>query len=84
MDWAIFPQTHLVTLIIIAKSGIKKVTIRFSGADVVITNFCNFYPFSAKKIGVFSQKNNVMINIFKILAVAKNANFFAKCFGEKN
>jgi hypothetical protein len=37
--------------------------IKRPGVDVMITIFCDFYPFSAKKIGVFS-KTNVMIAIF--------------------
>jgi hypothetical protein len=34
-----------------------------SGVDVIITIFCDFYPFSAKKLAFFS-KTNVMITIF--------------------
>jgi hypothetical protein len=33
------------------------------GVDVMITIFCDFYPFSAKKLAFFS-KTNVMITIF--------------------
>jgi hypothetical protein len=50
----------------------------------MITIFCDFCQFSAKKLAFFS-KTNVIITIFaKKLAVvgAKNANFFAKFFGE--
>jgi hypothetical protein len=36
---------------------------RKSGVDVMITIFCDFYPFSAKKLAFFS-KTNVMITIF--------------------
>jgi hypothetical protein len=34
----------------------------FPGVDVLITIFCDFYPFSAKKLAFFS-KTNVMITI---------------------
>jgi hypothetical protein len=53
------------------------------GVDVMITNFCDFCQFSAKKMPFFS-KTNVMLNFFQKLAVvlAKNANIFAKFFGE--
>jgi hypothetical protein len=34
------------------------------GVDVVITIFCDFYQFSAKKLAFFS-KTNVMITIFE-------------------
>jgi hypothetical protein len=56
---------------------------KFSGVDVMITNFCNFYQFSAKKWR-FSQKPMLWSIFFKKLAVvwAKNANIFAKFFGE--
>jgi hypothetical protein len=54
-----------------------------TGVDVMITIFCDFSPFSAKKMAFFS-KTNVMINLFQNLAlfVVKSANFFAKFFGE--
>jgi hypothetical protein len=54
-----------------------------SGVDVMITIFCDFRQFSAKKLAFFS-KNNVMITIFAktISSLSKNANFFAKFFGE--
>jgi hypothetical protein len=50
----------------------------------MITIFCDFCHFSAKKMAFFSKKNNVMINFFQNLALfrVKNANFFAKFFGE--
>jgi hypothetical protein len=41
---------------------------KFSGVDVMITNFCNFYQFSAKKLAFFS-KTNVMIKILHNLAL---------------
>jgi hypothetical protein len=49
----------------------------------MITIFCDFSQFSAKKLAFFS-KTNVMINFFQSLALfwVKNANFFAKVFGE--
>jgi hypothetical protein len=42
-----------------------------------------FVPIFGKQIGVFS-KTNVMINFFQNLALfaVKNANYFAKVFGE--
>jgi hypothetical protein len=54
-----------------------------AGVDVMITIFCDFFPIFGEKIGVFS-KTNVMINFFQNLALSrvKNANFFAKFFGE--
>jgi hypothetical protein len=39
-----------------------------SGADVMITIFCDFRQFSAKKLAFFS-KTNVMIKIFYNLAL---------------
>jgi hypothetical protein len=55
-----------------------------SGVDVMITNFCDFCKFSAKKIGVFSQKPMLSSQFLQKLEVlrAKNANIFAKFFGE--
>jgi hypothetical protein len=49
----------------------------------MITIFCEFSLFSAKKLAFFS-KTNVMINLFQNLALfgVKSANFFAKLFGE--
>jgi hypothetical protein len=46
------------------------------GVDVMITIFCDFRQFSAKKLAFFS-KTNVMIKILHILALfwIKNANF---------
>jgi hypothetical protein len=54
-----------------------------TGVDVTITFFCDFRPFSTKKLAFFS-KTNVMINFFQNLALfrVKNAIFFAKFFGE--
>jgi hypothetical protein len=48
------------------------------GVDVMITIFCDFSQFSAKKLAFFS-KTNVMIIFFQNLASfrVKNANFFA-------
>jgi hypothetical protein len=53
------------------------------GVDVMITIFCDLCQFSAKKLSFFS-KTNVMIQFLHNLALfwAKNANFFAKFFGE--
>jgi hypothetical protein len=52
--------------------------------DVIITNFCDFCKFSAKKLAFFS-KTNVMIQFVHNLALfwVKNANFFAEFFREK-
>jgi hypothetical protein len=54
-----------------------------TGVNVMITIFCDFYPFSAKKLAFFS-KTNVMITIFSKLALfcVKNANIFDKFFGK--
>jgi hypothetical protein len=54
-----------------------------SGVDVMITIFCDFRQFSAKKLAFFS-KPNVMIKFLHYLALfwVKNANYFAKIFGE--
>jgi hypothetical protein len=53
------------------------------GVDVMITNFCDFCQFSAKKTAFFS-KTEVVIKILHNLALfwVKNANFFAIVFGE--
>jgi choline-glycine betaine transporter len=49
----------------------------------MITIFCDFRQFSAKKLAFFS-KTNVMIQFFAYLALfcVKNANFFAEILGE--
>jgi hypothetical protein len=54
-----------------------------AGVDVMVTIFCDFRQFSAKKLAFFS-KTNVRIKILHNLALfwAKNANFFAEFFGE--
>jgi hypothetical protein len=51
--------------------------------DVMITIFCDFRSFSAKKLSFFS-KTNVMIKILRNLALfwVKNAIFSADFFGE--
>jgi hypothetical protein len=62
----------------------RLVTVRIPpGVDVMITIFSDFCQFSAKKLAFFS-KTNVMIICFQNLALfwVKNANFFAKFFGE--
>jgi hypothetical protein len=53
------------------------------GVDVMITIFCDFSQFSAKKLAFFSN-TNVMIKILHNLALfrVKNAIFFAEIFGE--
>jgi hypothetical protein len=50
---------------------------------VFLTIFCDFRQFSAKKLAFFS-KTDVMITIFAKTSssLSKNANFFAKFFGE--
>jgi hypothetical protein len=49
----------------------------------MITIFCDFRQFLAKKLALFS-KNNAMIKNLHNLALfrVKNANFFAEIFGE--
>jgi hypothetical protein len=49
----------------------------------MITIFCDFRQFSAKKLAFFS-KTNVVINFlhYSALFLVKNANVFANCFGE--
>jgi hypothetical protein len=49
----------------------------------MITIFCDFSQFSAKKLAFFLN-TNVMITFFQNLPLfqVKNANFFAKFFGE--
>jgi hypothetical protein len=53
------------------------------GVDDMITIFCDFRQFSAKKMAFFS-KTNVMIKFLNTLALfwVKNVNFFAEFFGE--
>jgi hypothetical protein len=55
-----------------------------SGVDVMITIFCDFRQFSAKKLAFFS-KTNVMIQFLHNLALfwVKNANFFCWIFSSK-
>jgi hypothetical protein len=55
----------------------------FLKIDVVITIFCDFRQFSAKKLAFFS-KTNAMIKILHNLALfrVKNAIFFSEIFGE--
>jgi hypothetical protein len=55
-----------------------------SGVYVMITIFCDFSQFSAKKLAFFLN-TNVMINFFKNLALfcVKSAKFLVKFFGEK-
>jgi hypothetical protein len=53
------------------------------GVYVMITIFCDFRPFSAKNIAFFSKTNVMIIFLQKLeVAWAKNANIFAKFFGE--
>jgi hypothetical protein len=54
------------------------------GVDVMITIFCDYWPYSAKKLALFS-KTDVMINCLQKLAVcsvSENANIFDNFFGE--
>jgi hypothetical protein len=64
-------------------TAVGDVKLNISGVDVMITIFCDFCQFSAKKLSFFS-KTNVVINILHNLALfrVKNANFFAEFFGE--
>jgi hypothetical protein len=52
---------------------------KISGVDDMITIFCDFWRFSAKKMAFFS-KTNVMIKILHNVSLfwAKNANFFVE------
>jgi hypothetical protein len=53
------------------------------GVDVMITIFCDFRQFSAKKLAFFS-KTNVMINFFKIwLCFETKTPFFSLNFSAK-
>jgi hypothetical protein len=54
-----------------------------TGVDIMITIFCDFSQFSAKKLAFFS-KTNIMIKILHNLALlrVKNADFFAIFFGK--
>jgi hypothetical protein len=54
------------------------------GVDVIITIFCDFWQYSAKKLAFFS-KTNVILKILYNLGLfrVKNANSFAEIFGEK-
>jgi hypothetical protein len=54
-----------------------------AGQYVMITNFCDFRQFSAKSL-TFRSKTNVIIKFLQKVAVvwAKNANIFARFFGE--
>jgi hypothetical protein len=51
-----------------------------TGVDVMITIFCDFCQFWRKN-GVFLKKQ-CYDQIFAKVAVEKNANFFARFFGE--
>jgi hypothetical protein len=66
------------------KQSPKRRTFFQSGVDVMITIFCDFSQFLAKKLAFFLN-TNVMINFFQNLALfrVKNANFFAKFFWQK-
>jgi hypothetical protein len=72
---------------ILTKNGLRYVLGNFFsnslGVDVLITIFCNFCQFSAKKSGVFS-KTNVMIKFLHDLASfrVKKTPFFANFLRE--
>jgi hypothetical protein len=53
------------------------------GVDVMITIFCDFCQFSAKKLAFF-LKTNVLIKFLQksSSSLSKNANIFAKFFGD--
>jgi hypothetical protein len=60
----------------------KKKKRHVPGVDVMITIFCDFRQFSAKKLAFFS-KTNVMIKILHNLAVfSRKRQFFAEFFDE--
>jgi hypothetical protein len=67
----------------IVPNGMIIIKKNIPGFDVMITIFCDFCHFSAKKLAFFS-KINVMITIFAKTSssLCKNANIFAKFFGE--
>jgi hypothetical protein len=67
----------------LAKKSPKYRNFTQSGVNVMITIFCDFRQFSAKKLAFFS-KTNVMIKIFAKTSsrLRKNANIFAKFFAE--
>jgi hypothetical protein len=58
---------------------LKNLQSLLTGTDVMITIFCDFWQFSAKKLAFFS-KTNVMINW--LCFQSKTPIFFAKFFGE--
>jgi hypothetical protein len=64
---------------------VRNIELELSGADVMITIFCEFCQFSAKKLAYFSN-TTVLTNFLQKLAVvlAKNAifslNFVVKIF----
>jgi hypothetical protein len=53
------------------------------GVNVMITIFCDFGQFSAKKLAFFS-KTKVMINFFQNFSfvLSQKRQFFAEIFGE--
>jgi hypothetical protein len=53
------------------------------GVDVMITIFCDFCQFSAKKLAFFS-KTNVVINFFSksSSSLSKKRQYFRQIFGE--
>jgi hypothetical protein len=54
-----------------------------SGIDVIITIFCDFCQFSTNNLAFFSKANATITFSAKLLFVwVKNANVFAKLFGE--
>jgi hypothetical protein len=56
---------------------------RKSGVNVMITIFCDFSQFSAKKLAFFLNTNVMIKNLHNLaLFSVKNANFFAEFFGE--
>jgi hypothetical protein len=67
------------------RESLRKISSKMGvpGVDVMITILCDFSQFPAKKLAFFLNPN-VMINFFQILALfwVKNADFFAKIFGE--
>jgi hypothetical protein len=61
-----------------------KLSTSWSGVDVMITIFCDFCQFSAKKLAFFS-KTNVIIKILEIVTVvwAKKRQYFRQIFRRK-
>jgi hypothetical protein len=76
--------SRITPLITTTKFKKNNILIFVPGVDVMITIFCDFWQFSAKKLA-FSSKTNVMIKILHNLALfwVKNTNFFRRKIRQK-